>query len=96
MKSTVACTHVPGGESPSRALSRFLAGLRFEALPPRVVCRAEEASLDWLACAVAGRGAWPICVLEQFASTTGPEDGRRIILRAWTLRDQPNVCHFVV
>ena len=62
-------------KSASEKLSEFLAGLCFEALPPEVVGRAEEAFLDWFACSLAGRGARPIRILEQFSSTMGPDRG---------------------
>lgn len=62
------------------ALSKFLAGLRFEDLPPAVVSRAEEAFLDWFGCALAGRGARPVRILEEFAARMGPEGGPSEIL----------------
>jgi 2-methylcitrate dehydratase PrpD len=67
-------------ESASAILARFLAGLRFESLPPAVVRRTEEAFLDWFACTLAGRGARPVRILEQFAATMGPSDGPSEIL----------------
>ncbi|MGH9358903.1 MAG: MmgE/PrpD family protein, partial [Terriglobia bacterium] len=39
-------------ESATQLLAQFLAGLRFEALPPAVVSRTEEAFLDWFGCAL--------------------------------------------
>lgn len=56
------------GEHPTRTLSEFVAGLRFEDLPPEVVSRAEELFLDWFASALAGKGAMPVTVLERFAA----------------------------
>ena len=67
-------------ENASTILARFLAGLRYESLPPAVVGRAEEAFLDWFACTLAGRGARPVRILEQFAATMGPSDGPSEIL----------------
>ncbi len=67
-------------QSATEALAQFLAGLRFEALPPAVVSRTEEAFLDWFGCALAGRGARPVRILEQFAATMGPADGPSQIL----------------
>jgi 2-methylcitrate dehydratase PrpD len=62
-------------KSASELLSEFLAGLCFEALPSQVVARTEEAFVDWFACSLAGRGARPIRILEQFCSTMGPDRG---------------------
>jgi 2-methylcitrate dehydratase PrpD len=67
-------------ESPSATLSQFLAELQIETLPAEVVSRTEEAFLDWFACALAGRGARPIRVLEQFAEAMGPVAGPSQIL----------------
>jgi 2-methylcitrate dehydratase PrpD len=67
-------------ENASTILARFLAGLRYESLPPAVVSRAEEAFVDWFACTLAGRGARPVRILEQFAATMGPSDGPSEIL----------------
>jgi 2-methylcitrate dehydratase PrpD len=60
---------------PSAALAAFLAGTRFESLPSAVVHRAEELFLDWLASALAGRGARPTRILESFARAMGPSTG---------------------
>ncbi len=65
---------------PTRVLSEFLAALRYEALPAAVVARAEELFLDWFASALAGRGARPVQILEQFAARMGPADGPSEIL----------------
>lgn len=65
---------------PTRALAEFLAALKYEALPAAVVTRAEELFLDWLASALAGKGARPVRVLEQFAAQMGPSDGPSEIL----------------
>jgi 2-methylcitrate dehydratase PrpD len=61
-------------------LSAFLAGMRFDALPAQVVCRAEELFLDWLASALAGRGARPTRIFESFARAMGPAEGPAEIL----------------
>ncbi|MHB1011545.1 MAG: MmgE/PrpD family protein [Desulfobacteria bacterium] len=68
------------GDPPTRALSEFVSGLRFEDLPPEVVSRAEELFLDWFASALAGKGARPVTVLERFAGAMGPEGGPGEIL----------------
>jgi 2-methylcitrate dehydratase PrpD len=61
-------------------LATFLAGLRFEHLPRIVVDRTEDLFLDWIASALAGRHARPVRVLEQFATTMGPNTGPSEIL----------------
>jgi 2-methylcitrate dehydratase PrpD len=61
-------------------LACFLAGLRFEQLPRTVVDRTEDLFLDWMACALAGRNAKPVRILEQFAATMGPSEGPSEIL----------------
>jgi 2-methylcitrate dehydratase PrpD len=59
----------------TRRLASFLAGVRFEALPRPVVERTKEFFLDWVASALAGRGARPVRALERFAEAMGPERG---------------------
>jgi 2-methylcitrate dehydratase PrpD len=66
--------------SGTRALSEFLAAVRFEDLPQAVVSRTEEAFLDWFGCALAGRGARPVRILEAFAERMGPSGGPSEIL----------------
>ncbi len=66
--------------SPTRELAAFLAGLRFEDIPPHVARRAEDLLLDWLASALAGRDARPVRALEAVAATMGPADGPSEIL----------------
>ena len=65
---------------PTRALSEFLAALRYGDLPQEVVARTEELFLDWLASALAGRGARPIRILEAFTQRMGPATGPSEIL----------------
>ena len=66
--------------SSTRILSEFLASVRYENLPPVVVARTEELFLDWLASALAGRGARPTRIMEQFAGEMGPVEGVSEIL----------------
>lgn len=66
--------------SSTEALAQFLASIRYEDLPEPVVARAEELFLDWLASALAGKGARPVQVLEQFAAQMGPGQGPSEIL----------------
>ncbi len=66
--------------SSTRILSEFVASVRYENLPPVVVARTEELFLDWLASALAGRGARPTRIMEQFAREMGPVEGASEIL----------------
>ncbi|MDP2240136.1 MAG: MmgE/PrpD family protein [Burkholderiales bacterium] len=72
-------TQAPAG-SPSQTLSAFLSSIRYADLPDAVVARTEELFLDWLASALAGKGARPIVVMEKFAATMGPAAGPAEIL----------------
>ncbi|MGH8619884.1 MAG: MmgE/PrpD family protein [Burkholderiales bacterium] len=65
---------------PTRVLSDFLARLRYEDLPGPVVARTEELFLDWIASALAGKGARPVTVFEAFARASGPATGPAEIL----------------
>ncbi|MBI1965345.1 MAG: MmgE/PrpD family protein [Betaproteobacteria bacterium] len=60
---------------PTRALSEFLAQLKYEALPQAVVARTEELFLDWFASALAGKNSSPVNALQIFTASTGPADG---------------------
>jgi 2-methylcitrate dehydratase PrpD len=64
----------------TRELASFLSALRFEDPPEEVVGRTKELFLDWLGCALAGKGASPISVLERFAEKMGPSEGPSEIL----------------
>ena len=61
--------------SPSQTLSTFLAAIRYEDLPQAVVARTEDLFLDWLASALAGKGARPVSAIDAFAAAMGPKDG---------------------
>jgi len=61
--------------SPSRTLSVFLSNIRYEDIPQPVVARAEELFLDWLASALAGKGARPVEIMSGFAAAMGPQEG---------------------
>lgn len=65
---------------PTRALASFLASLRYEDLPDEVIGRTEEFFLDWVASALAGKGAKPVRALEGFARRMGPTHGPAEIL----------------
>ncbi|HEX6799164.1 MAG TPA: MmgE/PrpD family protein [Ktedonobacterales bacterium] len=72
---TTAGAMAAGEPGTTRALAAWLAGLRFEQLPAPVVRRSEELFLDWVASALAGRGARPVAIVERFAAAMGPDDG---------------------
>ncbi|KAF1052563.1 MAG: 2-methylcitrate dehydratase [Stenotrophomonas maltophilia] len=59
----------------TRELAGFLAGLRYEDLPPAVLQRTEELFLDWLASALAGKGQHPIPLFERWVARMGPASG---------------------
>ena len=71
-------TDSPAGGS--RELAEFLAAVRFEDLPDAVVRRAEDLFLDWIASALAGRGARQIAALERVAARMGPANGPSEVL----------------
>ncbi|HEX6778136.1 MAG TPA: MmgE/PrpD family protein [Ktedonobacterales bacterium] len=64
----------------TQALAAFLASLCYEDLPHAVIERTEDLFLDWIASALAGRGAKPVSILEQFATMMGPVAGPSEIL----------------
>ncbi|MDF3200760.1 MmgE/PrpD family protein [Pseudomonas sp. 1912-s] len=61
--------------SHTQALCRFLAELTYEQLPDEVLARTEDLFLDWLASALASKGAHPIPLFERYARTMGPANG---------------------
>ena len=65
---------------PTRQLAAFLAELRYDDLPAEVVARTEDLFLDWLASALAGKGARPVAILQAFAAAQGPSSGLAEIL----------------
>ncbi len=67
-------------DHPSHALAAFAAGLSFDAIPPAVVRRAEDLFLDWIASALAGKGARPVETIARFLQQMGPADGASEIL----------------
>lgn len=64
----------------TQQLAGFLAGLRYQDLPPAVLARIEELFLDWLGSALAGKGQHPIPLFERYAERMGPADGSAQIL----------------
>jgi 2-methylcitrate dehydratase PrpD len=65
---------------PGRELARFAAELQFSDIPEAVRRRGEELMLDWLASALAGKGARPVEALCQFMESMGPAEGPSEIL----------------
>ncbi|MDO9449015.1 MAG: MmgE/PrpD family protein, partial [Rugosibacter sp.] len=70
-KKNEASANEPSAES-SATLARFAAELKFEDIPAPVLRRAEDLFLDWLASALAGKGARPVEAIERFALAMGP------------------------
>ena len=67
-----------GGQS--QALSRFIASLSYDDLPPEVIAKAKEMFVDWLGSALAGSGNRAVAGFEAFAAAMGPADGTSTIL----------------
>ena len=65
---------------PSAALAQFAATLKFSDIPAPVLRRAEDLLLDWLASALAGKGARPVESITRFMQAMGPSDGPSQIL----------------
>ena len=61
--------------SHTQALCRFLAELNAAQLPEEVLARTEDLYLDWLASALASKGAHPIPLFERYAQKMGPGSG---------------------
>jgi 2-methylcitrate dehydratase PrpD len=75
MQQPVEAVAVEAHASPTAALSECLAAVRYEDLPPAVVARTVDLFLDWFACTLAGKGARPVCILEDVAASMGPASG---------------------
>ena len=65
----------PSLQSPSAQLASFAANLRFEAIPARVVRKAEDLLVDWFGSALAGKGARPVETIARFAAQMGGGTG---------------------
>ena len=65
---------------PSRALAEFAATLKYESIPATVLRRTEDLFLDWLASALAGKGARPVETIARFVEAMGPADGPSEVL----------------
>lgn len=65
---------------PTQTLARFAAGLRADHIPAAVMRRTEDLLLDWVASALAGKGAEPVKIIERFARSMGPATGPAEVL----------------
>lgn len=66
----------------SAALAAFAARLRYDDIPQPVVDRAVDFFVDWAGSTLSGRGQRAIGIVQRFADTMGPADGRAEILGA--------------
>lgn len=66
--------------NPENTLAQFVVTLSAEQVPLSVQRRAEELFLDWIASALAGKGASAVESIARFARTMGPIDGASEIL----------------
>jgi 2-methylcitrate dehydratase PrpD len=64
----------------TRALAEFVADLRYDDVPPRVIDGAKDLFVDWMGSALAGKDARPVVALERFAAEMGPGSGPSEIL----------------
>lgn len=67
-------------QHPEKALSEFVAGLRFGAIPAYVQARTEDLFLDWLGSALAGKGSPAVESIARFAQLMGPRGGKAEVL----------------
>ena len=65
---------------PSATLATFAATLQHAQIPPHVLRRCEDLFLDWMASALAGKGARPVETLARFWLSQGPTNGRCEVL----------------
>ena len=67
-------------DHPSFVLAEFAANLSFDSIPEPVMRRAEDLFLDWMASALAGKGARPVETIANFMQRMGPAQGPSEIL----------------
>ena len=67
-------------EHPGQLLATFAATLQFDDIPQSVVRRTEDLFVDWLASALAGKGARPVESIATFMEDMGPADGPSEVL----------------
>lgn len=65
---------------PTQELCRFLADFALPDVPVEVVEKTKDLYLDWMASALAGKGAAPVLSLERYAQAAGPASGPSQIL----------------
>ena len=65
---------------PGQQLASFAAALRFDDIPAPVLRRAEDLMLDWVASALAGKGARAVETIAGFMTSMGPADGPSEVL----------------
>jgi 2-methylcitrate dehydratase PrpD len=65
---------------PSAVLATFAASLRYDQIPAAVLRRCEDLFLDWMASALAGKGARPVEALARFWLSQGPTEGASEVL----------------
>lgn len=65
---------------PTATLAAFAASLTHEQIPAPVLRRCEDLFLDWIASALAGKGARPVEALARFWLSQGPQDGAAEVL----------------
>ena len=66
--------------TPTAQLAAFAAGLTFDAIPERVVRKAEDLLVDWFGSAIAGKGSRPVASITRFAASMGPDRGAAEVL----------------
>jgi len=67
-------------DHPSETLATFAATLRFGSIPDAVVRRTEDLFVDWIASAIAGKGARAVESIARFIEAMGPIDGPSEVL----------------
>lgn len=65
---------------PTATLAAFAASLTHGQIPAPVLRRCEDLFLDWIASALAGKGARPVEALARFWLSQGPQDGAAEVL----------------
>lgn len=65
---------------PTATLAAFAASITHGQIPPPVLRRCEDLFLDWLASALAGKGARPVEALARFWLSQGPAEGAAEVL----------------
>jgi len=67
-------------DHPSRTLATFAATLRIGDIPAPVLRRTEDLFIDWIASALAGKGARAVESIARFSEAMGPSDGPSEVL----------------